>query len=89
MSVFRCPHCGQSSHIFGHGGARQTAADLKVPFLGEIPLVPQIRALSDAGTPIVAEAPESPEAEAFLAVARKVATSLKAVTRAAPKIVME
>jgi ATP-binding protein involved in chromosome partitioning len=89
MSVFLCPHCGQSSHIFGHGGARQTAEELKVPFLGEIPLVPQIRALSDAGTPIVAEAPQSPEAEAFLALARKVAASLKGATRAAPRIVME
>ena len=89
MSVFLCPHCGQSSHIFGHGGARATAEELKVPFLGEIPLVPQIRALSDAGTPIVAHAPQSPEAEAFLALARKLATSLQGTARVAPRIVME
>ncbi len=89
MSVFLCPHCGQSSHIFGQGGARNTAEELKIPFLGEIPLVPQIRALSDAGTPIVAHAPQSPEAEVFLALARKVAISLEGATRAAPRMVME
>ena len=47
MSVFVCPHCGQESHIFGHGGARSEAAKMAVPFLGEIPLVPAIRETSD------------------------------------------
>ncbi|MDE2466248.1 MAG: Mrp/NBP35 family ATP-binding protein [Alphaproteobacteria bacterium] len=89
MSVFICPHCGEPSHIFGHGGARQTAEDLGVPFLGEIPLVGQIRALSDAGTPIVAHAPDSREAQAFLALAREVATRLEGTGRAAPRLVLE
>jgi len=35
MSLFVCPHCGQESHIFGHGGARNEAAKMAVPFLGE------------------------------------------------------
>src|ERR1700761_8696183 len=35
MSVFVCPDCGHEHHIFGHGGARETAANLGVPFLGE------------------------------------------------------
>ncbi len=65
MSTFVCPHCEHESHIFGHGGARETARALAAPFLGEIPLVPAIRETSDAGTPIVAQAPESPEAKAF------------------------
>ena len=38
MATFVCPHCGQTSHIFGHGGARQEAERLGVPFLGEVPL---------------------------------------------------
>jgi ATP-binding protein involved in chromosome partitioning len=90
MSVFVCPHCGTASHIFGHGGARETAAQLGCDFLGEIPLVPAIRETSDAGTPIVAYAPASAEAEAFAVIARKVAAKLSVQdTRAAPKIVFE
>jgi ATP-binding protein involved in chromosome partitioning len=89
MSVFVCPHCGHETHIFSHGGARDVASNLGVPFLGEIPLVPRIRETSDAGTPIVASAPESPEALAFMAVANAIAVALKAPARPAPKIVME
>lgn len=90
MSVFVCPHCGQASHIFGHGGARQTAASLGCDFLGEIPLVPAIRETSDAGMPVVATAPSGPEAQSFIAVARQVADKLSTQdVRAAPKIVFE
>ena len=89
MSTFVCPHCGHESHIFGHGGARDTAKRLGVPFLGEIPLVPSIRETSDSGTPIVASKPQSPEARAFLAIAEKIAQNMAAPTRAAPKFVLE
>ena len=89
MSVFVCPECGHESHIFGHGGARATAATLGVPFLGEIPLVPKIRELSDAGTPVMAEDPDGREAQAFLALARSVAGQLSGSTRPPPQIVME
>ncbi|HXS08137.1 MAG TPA: iron-sulfur cluster carrier protein ApbC [Rhizomicrobium sp.] len=89
MSVFICPDCGHAHHIFGHGGARETAQKVGAPFLGEIPLVPRIRETSDAGTPVVAAAPDSLEAKAFLAVAEKVAESLKTADRPAPKIIFE
>ena len=89
MSTFVCPHCGKESQIFGHGGARETAARLGAPFLGEIPLVMKIRESSDAGTPVVASAPDGPEANAFMAIAEKVARSIAAPSRAAPKIVLE
>jgi ATP-binding protein involved in chromosome partitioning len=89
MSLFVCPHCGQESHIFGHGGARQTALALGAPFLGEIPLVPAIRETSDAGTPIVALRPQSPETAAFLLIAKEVAAKIAAPERAAPQIVIE
>ncbi|MBI3678398.1 MAG: Mrp/NBP35 family ATP-binding protein [Proteobacteria bacterium] len=89
MSVFVCPECGHESHIFGHGGARATAQQLNVPFLGEIPLVPAIRETSDAGTPIVAEAPQSREAQAFLALAQQVGEKISGPIRTAPRIVME
>ncbi len=89
MSTFICPHCGQESHIFGHGGARAEARKLGVPFLGEIPLVLLIRETSDAGTPVVVQAPHSPEADAFRRVAREVAAGVASAQRQAPRIVLE
>lgn len=72
MSSFACPKCGEESHIFGHGGAADTAKELGVDFLGEVPLHMDIRALSDAGTPIVDSKPDSPQALAYMAIAEKV-----------------
>jgi ATP-binding protein involved in chromosome partitioning len=89
MSVFICPDCGHESHIFGHGGARATAEKQGAPFLGEIPLMPRIRETSDAGTPVVASAPDSPEAKAFMLIADRVSRAIAAPQRAAPRIVME
>ena len=89
MSVFICTNCGHEHHIFGHGGARETAATLGAPFLGEIPLVPRIRETSDAGTPVSVSAPDGPEALAFLELARKVAASLETASKPAPKIILE
>ncbi len=77
MSYFLCPHCGERSDIFGHGGARETADKLGAPFLGEIPLHLSIRETSDAGTPITAADPESPFARAYMDIAAKVAEGLK------------
>ncbi len=89
MSVFVCSNCGHEHHIFGHGGARETAEKLGAPFLGEIPLVPRIRETSDAGTPVSVSAPDGPEAQAFLDLAKKVAVSLETASKPAPKIVIE
>jgi len=89
MSTFVCPNCGHESHIFGHGGARAEARKIGVPFLGEVPLVPVIREMSDAGLPIVVQAPHSKEAEAFLAIAREVAVNVAAAQRTPPRIVLE
>jgi ATP-binding protein involved in chromosome partitioning len=72
MSYFLCPHCGERSEIFGHGGAREEAERLGVPFLGEIPLHIAIRTTSDSGNPITISAPDSPQAGAFHALAEKV-----------------
>ena len=63
MSFFCCPNCGHRAEIFGHGGARLEAARLGTEFLGEVPLLLDIRTASDAGTPIVAAAPESEAAQ--------------------------
>ncbi|HEY0105869.1 MAG TPA: Mrp/NBP35 family ATP-binding protein, partial [Rhizomicrobium sp.] len=89
MSTFVCPHCGEESHIFGHGGARAEAKKLGVPFLGEVPLVMAIRETSDAGRPIVATAPDGKEAQAFRAIAQEVAAGVAVGQRAGPRIVLE
>ena len=70
MSFFCCPACGHRAEIFGHGGARAEAQRLGTEFLGEVPLLLDIRTASDAGTPIAASAPESEAGKAFAAVAR-------------------
>jgi ATP-binding protein involved in chromosome partitioning len=91
MATFVCPHCGQSSHIFGHGGARDEAARLGVPFLGEVPLNMTIRELSDAGHPVVVAEPEGPHASIYKDIAQQVWNSLSggAAARPAPRIVIE
>lgn len=77
MSFFVCPSCGTRSDIFGHGGAREEAAKLGVPFLGEIPLHIDIRTKSDTGKPIVATAPESLHAQIYRDIAAKVWTEVE------------
>jgi ATP-binding protein involved in chromosome partitioning len=72
MSVFHCPSCGHESAIFGHGGARTEALRLGVPFLGEVPLLLDVRAAGDAGQPIVLSAPQSAGAVALTAIAHAV-----------------
>ena len=72
MSFFCCPDCGHRADIFGHGGARLEAQRLGTEFLGEVPLLLDIRTASDAGTPIAAAAPDSEAAKAFAAVAARV-----------------
>jgi ATP-binding protein involved in chromosome partitioning len=89
MSTFICPHCGTRSDIFGHGGARAEAERLGVPFLGEVPLDIVIREKSDAGMPVVATAPDSPQAQAYRDIAARVRDGLQVASRPAPKIVIE
>lgn len=74
MAGYACPHCGEVSDPFGQGGTEAAARDLGHAFLGRIPLDLAIRQQSDAGTPPAAG--EGPQAEAFTAIARRVATWL-------------
>ncbi len=72
MSTFVCPHCGETTDIFKHGGGERTAGLLNTAFLGAIPLDPQIVLGGDAGVPIAVAEPSGPHAEAFRRVAREV-----------------
>ena len=76
MSTFICPHCGEASDIFGHGGAEEDAKRLGVPFLGAIPLHMDIRENSDSGTPVVVSQADGPHAEIYRNIALKIATRL-------------
>ncbi|KAF3775458.1 Iron-sulfur protein [Nymphaea thermarum] len=82
MSSFKCPHCGQHSHIFGHGGALRTANEMNMEFLGEIPLELEIRRTSDEGSPIVISAPNSTVSEAYNDIASKIMKRLQELGKA-------
>lgn len=70
MAGYICPHCGEESDPFGVGGAEAAAKTMGLPFLGRVPLDMAIRRESDAGNPPAAG--DSPQAEAFLSIARAV-----------------
>ncbi|MBT6441177.1 MAG: Mrp/NBP35 family ATP-binding protein [Alphaproteobacteria bacterium] len=92
MSYFICPHCDGRSNIFHHGGARETAAEMGIEFLGEVPLDMEIRVTSDAGTPIVASNPDSDHAKAYRRIARQLGETIASASasghRQAPPIKM-
>ncbi len=93
MSYFICPNCGERSDIFGHGGAEAEAKRIGVPFLGAVPLHMDIRAKSDAGTPIVVSDPESEHAKIYRRIAEaawnRVQEERSMGGRQAPAIVVE
>ena len=63
MSGFVCPHCGETVNIFKKGGGEEAAKKYNVPFLGRIPLYPEIVESSDNGVPSVSQS--NAIAEAF------------------------
>jgi ATP-binding protein involved in chromosome partitioning len=90
MSYFLCPSCGERSDIFGHGGARETAAELGVDFLGEVPLHMDIRLTSDAGTPITATEPDSSHAGIYRTIGERVQEKIEeSLGQTGPRIVIE
>jgi ATP-binding protein involved in chromosome partitioning len=91
MSVYHCPNCGHEAHIFGHGGARAEGEKLGIEFLGALPLDIRIRTTGDEGTPIVMSEPESPLAQAYMALANKLWDKVSSgqVSKPAPAIVMQ
>jgi ATP-binding protein involved in chromosome partitioning len=92
MSHFVCPNCGTSHDIFGHGGARQEAEKIGVPFLGEVPLAMTIRENSDSGTPVMISAADGPHARVYREIATKISEQIFASSKAvreAPAIIFE
>ena len=71
MSGFTCPHCGNKIDLFKVGGGEKAAREMKVPFLGRIPLDTGMVISSDDGVPFVAKNPDSKVAEAFFQIAKQ------------------
>jgi len=71
MSYQICEECGHKGHPFGHGGVAAEAAKMGVPLLAELPLHLDIRVASDGGAPIVVSKPDTPQAQAFRTLAKR------------------
>src|SRR5258705_5153069 len=77
MSYLMCPHCSERIDVFSHGGGKRTAEQMKVHFLGELPLDPKVRIGGDTGKPVV----QLPGGEPFLELARNIVSRTEEVSR--------
>jgi ATP-binding protein involved in chromosome partitioning len=78
MSYYLCSGCGDRAELFGHGGGAAMAKQFDIAFLGEIPLVREVREAGDNGKPLVAAQPEHPQSLAFRAIAQRVMDAVTA-----------
>ena len=85
MSGFAAPDTGTVYDIFGAGGGREVADQMKVPFLGTIPIDMAVRQGGDSGVPIVVGAPDSPAARAITQIAAELAGRISVLTLSRPK----
>lgn len=69
MSTMACPHCNEDIDVFKRGGGQKLAEELVLPYLGSIPLDPEVALRSDDGEPVVLSRPDSAAAKAFLSLA--------------------
>ena len=81
MSGFICPKCGEATNIFKIGGGQKIAKDLSIPFLGSIPIDPEICRDSDNGMPFIIEHKNSPATKAFMEIVKKIEDFLKPAKR--------
>jgi ATP-binding protein involved in chromosome partitioning len=84
MSMLCCPNCGHEIEVFKRGGGERTAALLACPFLGSLPLDPEIVLGGDAGVPIVAHDPTGRHGESFRKIAESVISQVR--TRLRPQL---
>ena len=76
MSVYVCPNCGHTEHIFGADGGRKMAAEYGVDDLGALPLNLSIREQADSGRPTVVADPDGEIAALYKAMARRIAVKI-------------
>lgn len=72
MSGMVCPHCGKKIGLFKEGGGKMAAIELGVPFLGKIPIDPQIVTSGDEGKPFITDRPDSEASHAFMKIVEKI-----------------
>lgn len=86
MAGFACPNCDHVTQIFAGTTGEQMASDLKIPYLGSIPLDPSVSAAGDLGVPALISSPERAQASAFKEIAGRVAqqASILAMSRTPP-----
>jgi len=73
MSYLQCPHCNSNIHIFGKGAGQKISDQFKIPYIGDIPLHPQIMQGSDTGKSVIISDPESSQTKSFLKISKLVA----------------
>jgi ATP-binding protein involved in chromosome partitioning len=79
MSYLQCPHCSEHISVFGKGGGQKISEKFGIPFLGEIPLSPQIMEGSDKGKPVIVSDPDSIQANALRKVAKTIAGRISVI----------
>ncbi|MBI5081160.1 MAG: P-loop NTPase, partial [Chloroflexi bacterium] len=79
MSYLAMPD-GSQMDLFGRGGGKKLAAELGVPFIGEVPIDAQVRVGGDSGVPILVSHPDSAAAKAFRAIAEDIAAKISIQT---------
>lgn len=90
MSYLIAPKSGERIDVFGEGGGKRTADQMQVPFLGELPMVPQIRAGGDSGKPVTLAGAADPVAKPFFELAQAiVAKAAEASANKGPTIAVE
>lgn len=89
MSFFVCPHCQHEIDVFSRGGAERTAKQFGVPFLGNIPLDPDIRQAGDTGKPAVLAGEDSPHAKSLYEFARRVEARANEIKAASGESVIQ
>ncbi len=77
MSLFLCPHCKKEINLFGIGAGEKTAHDLGVPFLGRMPLEPEMVKFGDSGKPFLSVRRDSQAAIAMIGIIAKLEEFLK------------
>ncbi len=81
MSGFVCPHCNETVDIFKSGGGEELARELELPFLGKIPMDPQVVMAGDDGKPYLSSDSDSPATKAFGEVVSAVETRVPPVAQ--------
>ncbi|MBO8152463.1 MAG: ATP-binding protein [Candidatus Neomarinimicrobiota bacterium] len=77
MSGFRCPKCGTEIYLFGKDGGQKAAEELNIPFLGRIPMDPEIVKYEDRGKPFIIEREKTEAAKAFFQIVERIQERLE------------